>query len=243
MTETNGHKIGVKEAEPKSIDNSLSYKEEERLSKEPLRVEADPLDFDASKRRKRRRRLCGCCISCGVFVIVLAIIIVALALTVFKTKDPKITLNSVAIDDIDSKVDLSALAIHLNLTLTADVSIKNTNKAASFKHGNSTTLMIYQGKTVGQAVMPAGKLEADKTARMNVSVTVFLDAFVSSASELIGNRFAGSLNMSTRTQMAGRVTVLRLIKKHVTVLALCDITVDVSSMSTEVQKCKNSFKL
>ncbi|GLJ38135.1 hypothetical protein SUGI_0776310 [Cryptomeria japonica] len=78
---------------------------------------------------------------------------------------------------------------------------------------------------------------------MNVSVTVFLVAFVSSASQLINDAFAGSLNISTRTHMAGRVTILHLIKRHVNVVALCDITVDVISMNVKFQKCKNSYKL
>ncbi|GLJ38133.1 hypothetical protein SUGI_0776290 [Cryptomeria japonica] len=238
MAETNGHKIEV----PKSIETSLSHKEEQWLTQEPLRVEFTASEFDASK-RKRRRRLCGCFISCGVFTIILGIIILILALTVFKTKDPKITLNSVKIGHLKTKIDLAALKAHLNLTLTADMSIKNTNKAASFKHANSTATMMYQGKTVGQAVIPAGKLKADQTARMNVSVTVFLDAFVSNVAQLINDAFSGSLDMSAKTHMTGRVTILHLVKKHVNVVSLCDITVDVSSMKVKTQKCKNSYKL
>ncbi|GLJ38134.1 hypothetical protein SUGI_0776300 [Cryptomeria japonica] len=140
MAETNGHKIEV----PKSIETSLSHKEEQWLAQEPLRVEFTASEFDTSK-RKRRQRLCGCFISCGVFTIILAIIILVLALTVFKTKDPEITLNSVKIGDIKTKIDVAALTVHLNLTLTADMSIKNTNKAASFRHANGTTMMMYQG--------------------------------------------------------------------------------------------------
>ncbi|GLJ45226.1 hypothetical protein SUGI_0951870 [Cryptomeria japonica] len=226
----------AKEAESESID-------EERQSKGSLRVEAIPSGFEASRRRKRRWRICRCCLSCGAVLILLAIIMIVLALTVFKAKDPVITLNSVTIDDLNANFDLPTLTVHINLTLTADTSIKNTNKAASFKHGNSTTLILYRGKTVGQALIPPGTLKADRTARMNVSVTVFVDAVLSSASEFIRDGISGSLNMTTRTEISGRANVLHLIKKHVTVIALCDITVDVSSRSSEVLQCKKSYKL
>ncbi|GLJ12734.1 hypothetical protein SUGI_0196840 [Cryptomeria japonica] len=233
----------VNEAEPKAINGSLSHKEEKRLSKEPLQVQGTPSAFDAPRPPKRRRWLCGCCISCGVFVVALAIVILVLALTIFKTKDPRITLNSIAFGDFSTGVDVGALTVHVNLTLIADMSIKNPNKAASFKHGNSTTVMLYNRETAGEATLPAGKIKADGTSRMNVSVTVYVDNLVSSGSQIIRDGFAGSLNMTTRTEISGKVTVIRLIKKHVTVYAECDVNVDISSRDIEIYRCTKSLKI
>lgn len=172
----------------------------------------------------------------------IVIIIVVLALTVFKTKDPKISVNSVTVEGMSFSIDQIAMKGHLNVTVVSEMSIKNPNKAASFKFGDSTAFISYHGSAVGQAVIPAGKIKADKTANMRVPVTIYTDVLLSN-SNLLPDGMSGSVPISAATKIAGKVNLLHIVKKHVTIASVCDVTISISSKSAEIQHCSRSVKL
>jgi hypothetical protein len=244
MTESNGRSDELKLAiQPKKMERQVSHKEQQQLAARPLRAES-PLDGDdylgLKKRRKRRRQ--RCCACCVVTLMVVAIIILVLALTVFKTKDPKMNVKSVTLEGLSYGIDQATLKLHLNVTVVSEMSIKNPNKAASFKFGDSTAFISYRGSAVGQALIPAGKIKADKTADMKVRVTIFTDVLLSN-SNLLPDGISGSVPISASTKLAGKVDLLHIIKKHVTIYSVCDVVISLSSKSADVQRCSRSVKI
>ncbi|KAH9300665.1 hypothetical protein KI387_012248, partial [Taxus chinensis] len=152
------------------------------------KIEATPLsveekhdhDEELFRRRRRRRRVFCCCVTSIAIIVALVIIGVILAVTVFKVRDPKVTVNSVSLKHFSFKMDVLGLDIDLNVTLDMNLSVKNPNKA-SFKFGNSTTQLFYRGVNCGQALIPSGKVGADRTIKMNVTVTINGENLVSNS--------------------------------------------------------------
>eukprot|EP01018_Ginkgo_biloba_P013239 Gb_05442 [translate_table: standard] len=215
-------------------------KDEEKMASRPLQVEGPDKDDALYFQRRRRRRI----ICCGVFVAVLVLIIVVfviLAVTLSKPKDPKITVNSVKLEHFDFKFDTPRMTVDLNVSLHLDLSIKNPNKA-SFKFGNSTTYLYYRGTTVGEALIPAGKISADRTIDMMTSVTIIANRLISN-SNLLGDVISGSVPLSTSSRISGRVNVLNIFKHHAVSYTYCNITISISSRSLQNQYCTHSVKL
>nr|GMC74292.1 LEA_2 domain-containing protein [Ipomoea batatas] len=62
--------------------------------------------------------------------------------------------DSVSLADLDLSFDILRLAVRVNLTLDADVSVKSPNRVG-FKYNNSSILLKYRGEDVGDAPIPA----------------------------------------------------------------------------------------
>lgn len=252
MAETNGvrHSKDLKmlEIQPRKMEHpSLSHKEEQELVVQPFRSLSSPLSDDplaaAKKRRKQRqRRCCACCVVGS--LIVVTILVVTLALMVFRSKDPRVTINSTALKSVGYVMDASTMKPRLmNATLLTRMSIKNLNKAASFEFGDSTALISYSGFTLGQAAIPAGKIEADKTVQMNVSVTMFIgNLLMTSDPSVLASAMSQNMVLTSSARVEGRINVLHLIKRHVIVYSMCNVTVNISNKTSEVQHCTRHMK-
>lgn len=252
MAETNGvrHSKDLKmlEIQPRKMEHpSLSHKEEQELVVQPFRSLSSPLSDDplaaAKKRRKQRqRRCCACCVVGS--LIVVTILVVTLALMVFRSKDPRVTINSTALKSVGYVMDASTMKPRLmNATLLTRMSIKNLNKAASFEFGDSTALISYSGFTLGQAAIPAGKIEADKTVQMNVSVTMFIgNLLMTSDPSVLASAMSQNMVLTSSARVEGRIKVLHLIKRHVIVYSMCNVTVNISNKTSEVQHCTRHMK-
>lgn len=247
MAETNGlHRddlmLGI---QPRTTKPSLSHKEEQQLASQPFRLEPslDAEDFLALKKKQRRRRCCAF-FFVGSLVVVL-IPVVTLALMVFRSKDPNIILNSTTLKSMGYSIDLVTLKPRLmNATVLSQMSIKNPNKGASFKFGDSTALIKYSGLTLGQAAIPAGEIEADKTAHMNVTVTIFIgDLMMNSNSALLAGGMSGNITLTSSARVPGRINVLHIIRRHVVVYSSCNITVNLATRLSQVDHCARHMKL
>ncbi|GAB4857459.1 hypothetical protein Ancab_015368 [Ancistrocladus abbreviatus] len=95
-----------------------------------------------------------------------------------------------------------------NISLTADMSIKNPNSGSSFKFTNSTTSLYYDGIVVGDIKSPAGLARARRTAKMNTSMDVIAEKLFA-APRFIRDVSSGSLIFQGWTRIVGR---LRLMK-------------------------------
>ncbi|GAB2301589.1 hypothetical protein Dimus_035601 [Dionaea muscipula] len=205
---------------------------------EPTLTNSTDLYYDG---RRRRRRGCIKCCGCSLAVAtVVILIIIILAFTVFRVKEPKITLNRVRIQGLD--VNFSKPQV--NLTLEAEVSIKNPN-AASFKFRNSTTSVSYDGVIVGEVQSPPGLARAMKTLRMNITVDVIVDnLLLSSPVSLLSDALgSGSLPFDTFTKISGRVRLINVIKKHVVITMNCSVTVNVKTSDVQEQQCIHHVSL
>lgn len=122
------------------------------------------------------------------------------------------------------------------MSLIADVSVKNPN-IASFKYGNTTTNLYYHGTVVGEVRGPGGETKARRTVRMNITVDVMTDRILSDPN-LASDAGSGVLGLESYSRIGGRVNVLNVYKRHVTVKMNCSLSVNVSSQGVQGQKCK-----
>lgn len=193
-----------------------------------------------SKRHQRRIKLCLCI---TVIFLLLVIVILILAFTVFKVQEPKVTTNGITLKNLDLTLDPTPIPrVNLNMSMLIDMSIKNPN-AASFKLGNTTTIIYYRGATVAEARTPPGLVKARRTSGMNVTVDIMADRLASSPDLVADVLVRGKMIMDTYSVISGRVKIL-FVKKHVEVRMNCTVTVDISSRAIyQDMSCKRKVKL
>ncbi|CAK9153769.1 unnamed protein product [Ilex paraguariensis] len=190
-----------------------------------------------SKLRRRRRR--NICLAVIAVILLVVLIFVILGLTVFKAKRPLTTVNSVSVRDLDFSIDIARVRVLLNVTVDVNLSIKNPNKVG-FKYTNSSALLKYRGEVVGEAPIPAGKISADETRQMNLTLTLMADRLLSNPN-VYSEVIAGTLPLQTYTRISGKVQIL--FKIHVVSYTTCDLTVDIRSRSVGNQTCHYKTKL
>lgn len=200
-------------------------------------------DETASRLMKKIRRTkyikcCGC--MTGLFLVI-AVVIVILIFTVFRVKDPKIKLNGFTIIKLEL-VNGTIPKPGINITLLADISVKNPN-VASFKYSNTTTSLYYRGDLVGEARGPPGRAKARRTMRMNITLDLITDRLLSNPNLRADAAGSGLLTMDSYSRIGGRVNILNVFKKHVTVKMNCSMTVNISSQGIYDQKCKRKVDL
>ncbi|KAE8716276.1 desiccation protectant protein Lea14-like protein [Hibiscus syriacus] len=127
------------------------------------------------------------------------------------------------------------------VTVRAHVSVKNPN-IASFKYRNTTTTLYYYGKVVGDARGHAGRAKPHRTVRMNITIDIIMDRLLASPN-LVADASSGTLTMSSYSRIGGRINVLNIIKRHVTVKMNCSMTVDIFSQAIQAQKWKRKVDL
>ncbi|KAF7151166.1 hypothetical protein RHSIM_Rhsim02G0236600 [Rhododendron simsii] len=188
--------------------------------------------FPLDSKKQRHRQYVQCCGCIVALMLIQAVVLLVLIFTVFRIKDPKLKMNSVRI----SSTNLSSLTALTNITVTADVSIKNPNVAA-FKFSNVTTTTVYYGGVaVGEGRNPPGVAAARRTLRLNVTVELAVGKLLEVARLGSDLRF-GELNVSTYTRVGGRVKILGLFKKNVVVKMNCTMSVNVTSQEIRDQSC------
>lgn len=195
---------------------------------------------DQLKKLMRRRFMIKCCGCTTAFLLIEAVVILILIFTVFRVKDPIIKLNGVTITKLEL-INNTIPKPGTNMSLTADVSVKNPN-VASFKYTNTTTTLYYQGKTVGEARGPPGRAKARRTMKMNITVVIITDQLISSPS-LRNEVSSGLLTMNSFSKISGRVKIMSIIKKHVIVKMNCTMTVNITSQAIQKIKCKRKVSL
>ncbi|XP_057462195.1 uncharacterized protein LOC130752439 [Actinidia eriantha] len=225
---------------PQSPDMSEKELQVKPLAPAAHRISIDQADRALSlelRRRHLRKSYVKCCGCAAALVLILAVVVLILIFTVFHVKGPVLRMNSVNIDGLD----LSNLNSGGNLTVTADVSVKNPN-VASFKFTDATTTTIYYGVVaVGEGRTPAGVARAGRTLRLNMTIDVMLGKLLG-VPRFTSDLSLGVLNMSSYTSVRGRVKIMKLIKKHVTVRMNCTMTVNATSNAIQNQKCRSTVQ-
>lgn len=201
--------------------------------------------FTSSNGDEKTRHRRGCIIKCcGCFtalVLIHALVIVILAFTVFRVKEPDIKLNGVTVTKLDLVNGSMIPKPGSNMSLVADVSVKNPN-AASFRYTNTTTSLYYHEVEVGEARGPAGRARSRRTMRMNITVDIITDGLTKSP-YLSDDVSSGILPMRSYSMIPGRVNILGILKKHIIVKMNCTMVVNISSRGIQTQKCKRKVDL
>ncbi|KAK3444708.1 hypothetical protein EUGRSUZ_A00854 [Eucalyptus grandis] len=202
---------------------------------------APPMPDEQPKEGKRRHKRRNICIAVLVVAVILFLVILILALTVFKAKRPVITVKSMNLTDLGVSVDMAQMRALLNMTVGADISVRNPN-VAGVKYTDSFALLGYRGETVGDAPIPAGRISAYSTEAMNIAVAVMADRLVSNP-QVFADVMAGVLPLTANTKISGKVSLLSVFKIHVTSAVSCDINVFFSNRTIDYHQCTYDTKL
>ncbi|KAL4385233.1 hypothetical protein GQ457_15G009080 [Hibiscus cannabinus] len=188
----------------------------------PMAFRAHSSYDDEALSRTRRRRYFHCCGSIAALFLILATIVLALLFTVFRIQDPMVRLNSITIQRLQISTK-GILRTDVNLTLLADVSVKNPN-SATFKFDNGTTMVYYGGRVVGEGIHSRGEAKPRRTLRRNVTVEIDAEKFVADPSFVIDIVGSKELNVSSYTRISGRINIMKIIKRNVLVKFNCSTT-------------------
>ncbi|PRQ17390.1 putative Late embryogenesis abundant protein, LEA-14 [Rosa chinensis] len=183
------------------------------------------------------------CIVATIFLIFVVIVSLIVYFTVFKPKDPKISVSSVQLPSF------SILNSTVNFTFSQYVAVRNPNRAA-FRHYDSTLQLLYSGNQVGFMFIPAGEIEPGQTQYMAATFAVnsfpVSDPNLSGAVQgpmgspqfgdgLSGFRGGGgggpTMEIESRLQMAGRVRVMHFFTHHAEANSGCRVAIAVSDGS------------
>ncbi|KAB5527144.1 hypothetical protein DKX38_020991 [Salix brachista] len=208
----------------------------EREQVRPLAPVADHQSSDEGASRHQKKRVRKCCAVTAAIVVILVTAIVAVRFTVFRVKDPIIKMNGVTV----SRLELTNGTIPksgVNISLIADVSVKNPN-LASFKYSNTTTTLYYHGQMVGEARNGPGHARPRQTMRMNVSVDIITDRIMSNPS-LNVDFISGLLSMNAYTRVPGRMKIV-VVKRNIVVEMNCSMALNITTQQIQAQECKQN---
>lgn len=205
------------------------------------RTRSDEDEELSTELKFRQRKYIKCCGCVTAVFLVIAVTLLVLGLTVFHIKDPEVRMNSVTLPQLNLAAVNGTSGQRANITLTADVSVKNPN-AASFRYTNSTSSVYYRGEMVGEAQIPSGKAKARHTLRMNLTVDIITDKILAVES-LANDLKSGALAMSSFTKLSGRVKILNIFKKNIVVEMNCTMSYDFSSQSIQNQECNSHVRV
>ncbi|CAH8266128.1 unnamed protein product [Arabidopsis lyrata] len=193
-----------------------------------------------TRRRKNRIKCLICVIATSIILIT---IVLTLVFTVFRVKDPIIKMNGVMVNGLDSVTGINQVQLlGTNISMIVDVSVKNPNMA-SFKYSNTTTDIYYKGTLVGEAHGLPGKARPHRTSRMNLTVDIMIDRILSDPG--LGRELtrSGLVNMWSYTRVGGKVKILGIVKKHVTVKMNCTMAVNITGQAIQDVDCKKKIDL
>lgn len=196
----------------------------------------------SSPMKARRRRLIQiCCCMTALLVILAVVILIILIFTVFRVKNPKIKLNNLIVTKLEL-VNGTIPKPGANISLIADISVKNPN-VASFKYGdNITTCLYHRGDLVGEARGPPGLVRARRTLRMNLTVDLIADRAMS-IPNLSADIGSDILVLDSYTRVGGRANIWNLFKRHVVVRWNCSSKLNMSSLQIYQLNCKRKVHL
>lgn len=193
------------------------------------------------KSKAKRRCLCAC-LGCCLVILLLVIVLVILTFTLFRVRDPSITLTSTRLAGVAPRVTLPAVSIQFNITLDIIATVHNPNRA-SFTHDSGQTNLTYRGTQVGQAIIEPGRIPNHGSGPIRLSLTVDAAKFTDNLMTLIGDVINGSITFETYTIIPGRVTILGFIKHHAVARSTCSVVIGVTDFKVKSQECDNETSL
>ncbi|OMO72315.1 Late embryogenesis abundant protein, LEA-14 [Corchorus olitorius] len=186
-----------------------------------------------------RRGFQICCGVTVILLIILAIVFTILAFTVFKPKEPEITVYPQGLENITFGFEgfLNATA---NATIAMIVGINNRNYG-SFKFKNTTGFINYRGDVVADVPIQQSFVPARGKVNISTYANFMVDRLISNTT-FWADVLAGSVNFTSEATVRGKATVFKILKLHASVPSTCDISIFIKSQSIETS-CKTKLKL
>ncbi|PKA63485.1 hypothetical protein AXF42_Ash005380 [Apostasia shenzhenica] len=187
----------------------------------------------ASRALRRSRRFIHLCGFCVVAFLLVGVAAVVLAFTVFRVRNPTLSMNGIFVKHIRLAGDGSpANPLSINATVVADISVRNPN-IATLDFGHGVTEFYFEGRAVGEGESPASKVGAKQTETANVTVEVAADRVVVLAGDGSVSAVTGMVRLWSRTEVVGRVRIFGVFRRNVGVTMGCSLSLD-SKRAAEV---------
>ncbi|XVE64765.1 hypothetical protein DITRI_Ditri07aG0128100 [Diplodiscus trichospermus] len=185
---------------------------------------------------KRKKRI-KYAVYIAAFAVFQTAVILGFALTVMRVKNPKVRIGKITIETMETNnTSAAAAAASFDLKFTAQVTVKNTN-FGHYKFDNSTLRFLYDGVTVGVAVIPKARAKARSTKRLDVTVEVNSRALTSTTA--LGSELSSNvLTLKSQAKLKGKVELMKVMKKSKSPEMNCTLTFNVSSKKLQDLKCK-----
>ncbi|CAA7037395.1 unnamed protein product [Microthlaspi erraticum] len=188
-----------------------------------------------------RTNLASCAVA-TVFIVFLIIAAVTVYLTVFRPRDPEISVTNVKVPSF------SVANSSVSFTFSQFSAVRNPNRAA-FSHYNNKIQLFYYGNRIGSTFIPAGEIESRRTKRMFATFSV--QSFPLSNSQISAadfqrsgtglaeavNRAGSTVEIESKLEMAGRVRVLGLFSHRIAAKSNCRIAISTSDGSIVAVRC------
>lgn len=171
-----------------------------------------------------------------IFLILLTTVIVTLIFTVFKPKDPEITVTPLGLDKIQPSFSLNATNVTLNVAIT----IVNRNYG-SFRYENSTGYVNYGDVVLAEVPMETENIPARSTVNVTTTADFMVGKLITDPKFLI-DVADGSFDLTSMATLPGKVTMLKIFKMKATVHNTCDMSVNVTSRAFDT-KCRSKIKM
>lgn len=167
---------------------------------------------------KSRRGLKICCGVTALIIVILVVVAIILFFTVFKPKQPDITLRSVTLQNLK----FFPFPFLLNVSLAITVRVDNPNYG-SFKYKDSTTYVTYHGTDIAEGPIESDTIPARGKHDISTIVEIEGDKMVLNPS-FGGDFAAGIYNFTASTTLHGKATALKILKIKVKSINTCDIS-------------------
>jgi hypothetical protein len=207
----------------------------------PSYLTSDDAEVKVPKGFYRRTSCQICCAITTAVVLIILIVILVLSFTVFKAKDPVIKVTGITLKSFSFTTDSTLTNFKLDVSLHLNVSVHNPN-IASFKYTNSSTFLYYRGREVGSAPIPAGKVGAEKTEKLETNLDIQALPIVMNAN-LTSDLQAGIIPINTHSAIRGKLDIINIFKHHAISTSDCTANILVANQTLGDYNCNYHIKL
>ncbi|KAK8492397.1 hypothetical protein V6N13_029580 [Hibiscus sabdariffa] len=180
-----------------------------------------------------------CCGVTTILIFTVAVVFIVLAFTLFKPKNPEITVHPQGLENIG--FGLTVLnASTINSTVEMVVTVNNRNYG-SFNFKNATGFINYRGDVVASvpiqqsSIPPRGEFNISTVADFTVERLIMNTTFWADV-------LSGSVNFSADATLHGKVTMFNVFKFHASAHTSCDISIFVQIRNIQ-SICKTKIRL
>ncbi|XP_062076006.1 late embryogenesis abundant protein At1g64065-like [Humulus lupulus] len=179
--------------------------------------------MQSSKELKRKKRI-KLAIYIAIFVVFQIIVITVFGLVIMKAKAPKLRLSN--------KIDIqraNSSSPSVDISFVTQLRVKNSN-FGPYKFDNTTATFTYGGATVGQVIVPKGKVGLKSTKKINVIVSLSPSQLPNNG-DPAGKQYwtpGQKLTLGATAKMTGKVELMWIMKKKKSTNMNCTLIIDVN---------------
>lgn len=182
------------------------------------------------------RRLKICLLVSSIFLVILGTVILTLSLTIFKPKNPYISIHPVGLENFELFSPNSTTDEPLNLVIT----IVNPNYG-SFRCQNCSGSVKYRDAIVAEVPIKVKWIPARSTINVSTSAGIMTRKMISEP-KFWSDVEAGSLNLTPKATLRGKVQLLKVLKLKATIYVSCALCFNISSISAD-SSCISKIKV